>query len=210
MRHRDAIRKMVGFLLWVLLLASSLPREALGVSVGNLRTEYLENPLGLDKLQPRFQWEIEGGGEQRGLAQVSYRIQVGTASADGSVWDSKDVDSSKNYQVQYGGPPLASGGLYHWSVSVVTQTAGEDRQATTLAESAPAFFSMGMLTKAAWGAGSFIGTPAPSPPSTCPWFRKSFTLPADDLNATGAALVSVASVGGQICRIEHPLNTYQL
>ena len=75
--------------------------------------------------------------------------------------------------------------------------------------SAPASFSMGMLTKAAWGAGSFIGMPlaaatvasslprppAPPPPTICPWFRKSFTLPARDLSAAGPALVSVASVG---------------
>jgi hypothetical protein len=187
------------------LLASALPRRALGVVVSNLRTEYLENPLGLDKLQPRFQWELEGG--QRGLVQVSYRIRVGTASADGSVWDSKDVDSAQNYQIKYGGAALASGGLYHWSVSVATKTAGE-ASAAAPATSAPAFFSMGMLTKAAWGAGSFIGMPAaaavatsmqkppaPPPPAACPWFRKSFTLPAGDLSAVGAALVSVASVG---------------
>ena len=210
--------------LLVLVLAYSLPCEGLGapppapVGVTNLRTEYLENPLGLDKLQPRFQWEIEGAGA-RGLTQVSYRIRVGTDAADGSIWDSKEVASAQNYQIKYGGAALASGGLYHWSVSVVTKAAAvadeegqtsssgsEPAVVTTAATStaasaaatvsAPAFFSMGMLTKAAWGAGSFIGAPWFRDNGGCPWFRKTFTLPADDgLSAAGAALVSVASVG---------------
>ena len=30
-----------------------------GFSVTNLRTEYLENPLGLDKARPRFSWELK-------------------------------------------------------------------------------------------------------------------------------------------------------
>lgn len=201
-----------------LILATSLPCGGLGISVTNLRAEYLENPLGLDKAQPRFQWEISGGGEEGpGVVQVSYRIRVGTTSADGSIWDSKPVTSAQNYQIKYGGAPLTSGGFFHWSVSVVTKpaAAGDNGTAAGVASapvtSAPAHFSIGMLSRAAWGAASFIGMPpaaaalptshvtkppAPPPPSVCPWFRKAFTLPADaDLSTVGAALVSVGSVG---------------
>ena len=50
----------------------------LAVTVTDLRTEYLENPLGLDRLHPRFQWSLtEPDAGARGLTQQSYRIRVG-------------------------------------------------------------------------------------------------------------------------------------
>ena len=70
---------IMGPLPLALLLAASLPRGAFGVSVTNLRTEYLENPLGLDRLQPRFQWEIEAGGAQLRGFQIlqDFRLKSG-------------------------------------------------------------------------------------------------------------------------------------
>eukprot|EP01045_Picozoa_sp_COSAG04_P036369 COSAG04_NODE_8817_length_927_cov_2.205314_1_plen_128_part_10 len=103
------------------LLAPLLLQQTLAVTIENLRTEYLENPLGLDKPAPRFAWELQAGAGQRGVAQQSYRILVGDkGAADGSVWDSKVVASNASFQVKYAGPPLKSGAIYHWSVTVTT------------------------------------------------------------------------------------------
>ena len=38
-----------------------------GVTVGSLRCEYLENPLGIDATAPRLSWKIEAGTEARGI-----------------------------------------------------------------------------------------------------------------------------------------------
>ena len=54
-----------------LLLPTLLPAATLE----NLRTEYLVNPLGLDKPAPRFTWELHSA-EARGLKQISYQIQI--------------------------------------------------------------------------------------------------------------------------------------
>ena len=66
--------------------------------IQDLRTEYLHNPLGLDKQQPQFTWVLAGDG--RGIMQSTYRVLVGDqGSADGSIWDSQIVHSAKSFQV---------------------------------------------------------------------------------------------------------------
>ena len=197
-----------------LALLAPLLQQTLALTVENLRTEYLENPLGLDKPAPRFAWELQAEAGQRGVAQQSYRILVGDkGAADGSVWDSKVVASNASFQVKYAGPPLKSGAIYHWSVTVATSGSAAVSSAAVSgsATSPTAYFSMGMLAKADWG-GDFIGTASPNasepvvgqltrgalppqPPTggaACPWFRKSFSLPA---SATSTGLLHVASVG---------------
>ena len=84
-------------MLLVLVLAGA--GSGLAATLTDLRTEYLENPLGLDRPRPRFQWTLVDPA--RGLAQVSYRIKISTGGgADGSVWDSGVVASNKTYQVR--------------------------------------------------------------------------------------------------------------
>jgi alpha-L-rhamnosidase len=211
-------------MVYVLLLIPSTMAQVTGavlgdqqqalVSVASLRTEYLTNPLGLDKAAPRFQWELRlpaaaaaaAAAVPRAATQQSYRMRVGASgTADGSVWDSGVVASNRSYQIKYAGAPLQSGAVYHWMVTVVVVTSSTSSQGVlqVAADSAEAHFSMGMLTHAAWG-GEFIGTPAPNAtttqlpprPSTggaaCPWFRKGFRLPA---SATATSLLHVASVG---------------
>ena len=167
-----------------------------GLQVANLRTEYLANPLGLDKAAPRFTWELHAEDTTvRGLAQASYRLKVGAnGAADGSVWDSSVVRSARSFQVKYAGPALASGTVYTWAVTVRT-SAGAERT------SASALFSTGMLTRAAWGAGgpprppAFIGVPAGAQldNATCPWFRTTFHLPA-----AGGAAAAAGTSGARV------------
>eukprot|EP00729_Bicosta_minor_P022849 gene22849-21066_t len=169
-----------------------------------MTTNYLVNPLGLDKAKPRFSYEVVAEDETtRGLSQVDYRILIGnTGAADGSVWDSGIVASNASIQLRYGGPSLKSGTMYTWAVSVtVKQLLDDESWAVNTATSPLATFSTGMFSQSEW-TGSFIGMPPAhglllSAQSTdCPWFRKSFALPADALE-TGkpTALLYVASIG---------------
>jgi alpha-L-rhamnosidase len=191
----------------IVLLTVLLSNLAQGASIvaKNLRTEYLQNPLGLDKSQPRFTWELESLSGARAIQQASYRILVGSNGvADGSTWDSAVVASNKSFQVKYAGPSLASGKVYHWAVTVVATFSGgmhtkwqpkTEEMASEETISSPATFSVGILNYEDWG-GDFIGmgenTTGQHDKLACPWFRKRFLLPA---SATMTGLMYVASAG---------------
>eukprot|EP00041_Stephanoeca_diplocostata_P025766 m.682414 g.682414 ORF g.682414 m.682414 type:complete len:931 (+) comp22819_c0_seq4:104-2896(+) len=161
--------------------------------VADLRTEYLVNPLGIDKQRPRFMYEIKPVEEAtRGLTQQSYRIMVSKSGTPaGSMWDSGTITSSKSMQIQYNGTSLESGGVYHWTVSVTATVLGSDSSTTSVSDRA--MFTMGMLHQSDW-TGAFIGLPRAD--SNCPWFRQSFVLPSDVMAAAAdPALAYVTSVG---------------
>ena len=205
-------------LLQVLLCSCLATADGSPFAVGNMTTNYLVNPLGLDKAKPRFSYEVVAEDEAtRGLSQVDYRILIGnTGAADGSVWDSGIVASNASIQLRYGGPALKSGTMYTWAVSVtVKQLLDDESWAVNTATSPLATFSTGMFSQSEW-TGSFIGMPTTRPCpydptcTACPWFRKSFALPADALE-TGAptALLYVTSIG-QYCSRLHPLLIFSL
>ncbi len=112
---------------------------------GNLRTEYLVNPLGLDVAQPRLTWVLTAPpGAPRNLAQASYRILVASspeilAQDKGDLWDSGMVKSAETANIPYGGSALASRQACSWKVQV-TDSLGQ-----TSAWSQPASWEMGLL-----------------------------------------------------------------
>ena len=66
-----------------------------------LKTEYLDNPIGIDIPKPRLYWNCEGG-----TMQTAYRI---IAKSDGNVvWDTGKVDSSRMTHIFYEGETLRS------------------------------------------------------------------------------------------------------
>src|SRR5262245_90966 len=82
------------------------------IEVVRLRTEYKENPIGIDVRRPRLGWQIIS--EDRGVVQSAYQVRVtrgepGFGSAGGTVWDSGKVNSDESVHVVYEGPALQSG-----------------------------------------------------------------------------------------------------
>lgn len=66
-----------------------------------LRTEYLENPLGIDVEKPRFGWNLEGDGKK----QTAFEIRAAhseSALADSEIWSSGKVISSSMQHHEYG------------------------------------------------------------------------------------------------------------
>ena len=51
------------------------------IAVG-LKTEYLKNPIGMDFVEPRLQWNCEGG-----ITQTAYQV-VCRDDAGNALWDS--------------------------------------------------------------------------------------------------------------------------
>src|SRR5215472_14566277 len=95
--------------------------RATTLSVFKLRTEYKENPLGIDSPRPRLSWQIQGEG--RGIEQSAYQVRVARSEQDlragrQLIWDSGRVNSDESVHRPYGGPPLQSRGRYWWQVRV--------------------------------------------------------------------------------------------
>ncbi len=166
------------------------------VSVGDLRCEYLDSPLGIDVREPRLSWILTS--DQRGQRQSAYQILVASTPEklsvdEGDLWDSGRVATDQSIQVRYAGKALGSHAACFWKVRVW------DADGETSAWSEPARWSMGLLDAADWHA-QWIGLdgdeavehltdtnwvwfdegdPAGSVPIGTRYFRRTIELPAD-------------------------------
>lgn len=114
-----------------------------------LRTEYLQNPPGIDETSPRLQWQVQSN--ERGQRQTAYRILVASsprklAANEGDLWDSGKMLSDATTQIAYAGKPLTSGLPCFWKV----QSWDKDGRASRWSE--PAHWSMGLLKPDDWRA----------------------------------------------------------
>ena len=191
----------------------SLAADAADLRPAELRCEYLQNPLGIDVLQPRLSWKLEALVPARGVRQTAYRVLVANspevlARDEGNLWDSGKVDADRSSQVVYVGQPLASRTICHWKVKV-WHGLGAVEGAAAGKESAwsqPAQWSMGLLQPEDWSAQWTSMKPSPWAPTedsglpkpanglnsrNSPMLRKSFSLdkPVKD------AQVSICGLG---------------
>lgn len=163
-----------------------------------LQCEYLQNPLGLDVLQPRLSWKLGTTSLARGLKQTAYQVLVSSSQAlldqdSGDLWNSGTIRSSESVNITYAGTPLSSGKACYWKVRF------QDAQGVWSSWSAPAFWRMGLLADD-WAA-KWIGSAEMEMQSVGgkrvdnkmqdPWLRKMFTL----ADAPQDAIMYVASIG---------------
>ena len=153
------------------------PVPAVGITVGALSVEHLNNPLGVDAARPRLSWELASG--ERGKSQTGYQIQVAgseAALASGpDVWDSGQVLGGDQSLVAYAGPALSSATPYFWRVRVWDEDGVESPWSPV------STWTTGLLDAGDWQA-SWI-SPASSAAGGS-YLRKSFTLPDKPLRAT--------------------------
>ena len=86
----------------------------------DLRVDYIDRPLGLENLTPRFSWAV--ASKAKDVRQAAYRIQVAAdeaALASGPwTWDSGKVASRRSFDIAYEGPQLASRQRRAWRVTL--------------------------------------------------------------------------------------------
>lgn len=139
----------------------------------HLRTENLENPVGLDIARPRFSWWIHD--RRQGARQSARQVQLATSSAklqsQPDVWDSGPVESPQSHLLFYAGPALQPRTRYHWRVR------SWDADGLQSDWSEPASFETGLLGSVAWS-GEWISLPPDNPEESgpAPYLRKGFSV----------------------------------
>ena len=107
------------------------------LSVKDLTIDHKKDPVGIEVLQPRFSWKIEG--PVRNIMQTAYSIRVATDEKFSSakiIWQSGKVQSDQSILVPYNGPELKSGQRYYWQVKITDNKKNESKW------SEPAFWEM--------------------------------------------------------------------
>lgn len=122
------------------------------MTVTNLKTDDLINPIGIDSPSPVFSWTL-ADPDTRGQKQTAYRIRVADsaqklASAD-NVWDSGKIASDRTTYVDYDGEPLSPMTRYYWNV-----TAWDKDDVPVTSETA--FFETGLMDSG-WSGAKWIG-----------------------------------------------------
>jgi alpha-L-rhamnosidase len=213
---RRVLNLRLGWTVACLMVAAS----ASALVVSDLRCEYLENPLGIDVLQPRLSWMLAASKRSaRDEGQTGYQVLVARnrneLDADqGDLWDSGKVRSEQSVQVRYAGKALGSQQECFWKVRVW------DRDGKVSAWSKPARWAMGLLNASDWhgkwigldetaaaragakvlGDAHWIWFPGGQPETAAPvgscYFRRALTLPADQV-IKRATLLFTADDSGQ-------------
>jgi len=115
----------------------------------SLRCEYLINPLGIEKNNPRLSWIV--ASPNRGQSQTAYHILVASGmdklnKNQGDLWDSQKVSDEETICIFYKGRPLKSGEQCFWKVRIW----GKNDIPSDWSQ--PATWSMGLLSPGDWRA----------------------------------------------------------
>jgi alpha-L-rhamnosidase len=151
--------------LWILVILAIIIGDSVqAAEVGAIQCEYRTNPQGIDNPHPRLTWIILS--KRRGDIQTAYRILVASqkgmlAANEGDLWDSGWVPQGHSVDVAYAGKPLVSRGTYFWKVRVW------DREGHPSDWSAPASWTMGLLSPSDWQA-QWISDPVLANPTNWP------------------------------------------
>jgi alpha-L-rhamnosidase len=151
------------FLLFLLFFGMISPAQ---ISVNNLLTENLKEPLGLGVSHPRFSWQLHS--KARNVMQTAYEIKL--ISDKKPVWNSGKVFSDASVYVDYKGNPLLSDTKYSWQVRVW------NNKGKVSPWSAPAGFQTGLLKTTEWTAKWIEPAIELSNEMPFPLFRREFNL----------------------------------
>jgi alpha-L-rhamnosidase len=188
MKHFKSLMFCVILAASILFSACQRPKSA--AVVNQLKCEFQENPIGIDRANPLLQWKMLD--ERRGAKQTAYQIIVSGSlqnaeKANGDVWDTGQVDSDQSVHVRYNGVDLEPMQEYFWRVRIWDQN-GEASE-----WSEPASWETGLMDESNWQAG-WIARSADNPGRSA-YMRNDFELPEKNIEK---ARVYVTGLGNYV------------
>jgi alpha-L-rhamnosidase len=144
--------------------------------VSELRCERRTNPVGIDQLNPNFEWQLQS--KKRATYQSAYQVRVASEvkllNETPDLWDSGRVASSQSHYISYGGKTLRSSQKYYWTARLW------DNYGNMTEWSEPATFVTGLLSANDWKARWITAKRTDKDP--LPIFRKEIELakPVED------------------------------
>jgi alpha-L-rhamnosidase len=124
-----------------------VPLAAHAIAPTALKTEFLENSLGIDTAKPRFSWIVED--LTPGAKQTAYQVQAASSPAKletPDLWDSGRLASGQSHLVEYAGKALGSRQQVWWRVKTW------DKDGKETGWSKPAQFEVALLADSDWSA----------------------------------------------------------
>jgi alpha-L-rhamnosidase len=190
--HPGHARTVTGALVAAALLLVGVPAVASAagnsgaLTVSDLTTEHVTNPLGISVQAPRFSW-IDNS-TVNGATQTAYEIRVSsTNSISGDMWSGGQVQSPHSFDITYAGKPLQPRTRYYWAVRAWGNGAGPSSW------SQRGWFETAFLDSGQFG-GQWIGSATTPPAGQTPdvLLRKEFSLQRGSITS---ARVYVAGLG---------------
>ena len=138
-----------------LISLSTLYGQDSKIKLSSLTCEYLDNPLGIDVIQPRLSWKLVS--DEQNKTQSAYRILVASSldlleKNEGDLWDTDKMKSNQSTHINYKGTSLISRQSCYWKTMVW------DENGLASEWSEPASWEMALLNKNDWEA-SWIEAP---------------------------------------------------
>ncbi len=126
----------------------------MSLTIYDLRTEYLTNPLGIDNASPVISWKL--ASDERNTCQASCRLTLGTEPGAADTWDSGELSGDCSTGLSCPEGILAPCTRYYVTLCV-TDNHGEKAEAES-------FFETGLMdpTMAAWEGAEWIGSAEPT------------------------------------------------
>jgi alpha-L-rhamnosidase len=164
-RHRAWLAIAILVVLSSRLASTQADVEQANIQPQRLQCEFRTNPQGIDATQPRLNWVLEcadSNPEIRGVKQTAYQVLVSSGSklldeGQGDLWDSGKVPGDTMFRAVYAGRPLRSWQPCFWKVRAWDQNGRASNW------SAPASWTMGVLSNEDWKDAKWIGLAAVEP-----------------------------------------------
>lgn len=118
-----------------------------GLSVTDLRVEYLKEPIGIDTKKPNFGWKIESQEDSIFQEYVQIRVASEKSKLDvADIWKSQKIKTNNSINLTYQGTELTAGKKYYWQVKIWNNN-GNDSEWSN-----PSSWQMGLLKEDDWNA----------------------------------------------------------
>jgi alpha-L-rhamnosidase len=111
---------LLGLLISLMSVSPSYGQES-KTQITSLTCEYLDNPLGIDVIQPRLSWKLVS--DEQNKTQSAYRILVASSldlleKNEGDLWDTDKIKSNQSTHINYKGRSLISRQRCYWKTMV--------------------------------------------------------------------------------------------